>query len=122
MRSGAPLRARWISSGSSSTITKRISVNMPRGWIRAGFSTCLTRSRPSWPRKIKNFKSPRWTLRTGSRTTERCIEWLSDGGMVNICYCLNFPELPLKGNCEETKHKLHFANSGLLAAMLDEET
>ena len=38
-----------------------------------------------------------------------------------ICYCLNFPELPLKGNYDETKYKLYFADSGLLVAMLDEE-
>lgn len=50
-----------------------------------------------------------------------CIEWLSDAGMVNICYCLNFPELPLKGNYDETKYKLYFADSGLLVAMLDDE-
>ena len=50
-----------------------------------------------------------------------CIECLSDAGMVNICYCLNYPELPLKGNYEETKYKLYFADSGLLVAMLDEE-
>lgn len=49
------------------------------------------------------------------------IEWLNDAGMVNICYCLNFPELPLKGNYDETKYKLYFADSGLLVAMLDEE-
>lgn len=23
-----------------------------------------------------------------------CIEWLYDAGVVNICYCMNFPELP----------------------------
>ena len=50
-----------------------------------------------------------------------CIEWLNDAGMVNICSCLNFPELPLKGNYDETKYKLYFADSGLLVAMLDEE-
>lgn len=50
-----------------------------------------------------------------------CIEWLNDAGIINICYCLNFPELPLKGNYEETKYKLYFAHSGLLVAMLDEE-
>ena len=50
-----------------------------------------------------------------------CIEWLNDAGMVNICYCLNSPELPLKGNYDETKYKLYFADSGLLVAMLDEE-
>ena len=47
-----------------------------------------------------------------------CIEWLNDA---DICYCLNFPELPLKGNYDETKYKLYFADSGLLVAMLDEE-
>ena len=50
-----------------------------------------------------------------------CIEWLSDAGMVNLCYCLHFPELPLKGNYDDTKYKIYFADSGLLVAMLDEE-
>lgn len=50
-----------------------------------------------------------------------CIEWLDGAGMINICYCLGFPELPLKGNYEETKYKIYFADSGLLVAMLDEE-
>lgn len=50
-----------------------------------------------------------------------CIEWLSDTGIVNVCYCMRYPELPLKGNFDETKYKLYFADSGLLVAMLDEE-
>jgi predicted AAA+ superfamily ATPase len=50
-----------------------------------------------------------------------CIEWLNDAGMTNICYCLHFPELPLKGNYDEAKYKIYFADSGLLVAMLDEE-
>lgn len=50
-----------------------------------------------------------------------CIEWLNDAGIVNLCYCLNFPELPLKGNYNDTKYKIYFADSGLLVAMLDEE-
>lgn len=50
-----------------------------------------------------------------------CIEWLQDAGIVHPCYCLNFPELPLKGNYEDTKFKLYFADTGLLVAMLDEE-
>lgn len=50
-----------------------------------------------------------------------CIEWLSDAGIVNVCYCMKYPELPLKGNFDETKYKLYFADSGLLVAMLDEE-
>ena len=50
-----------------------------------------------------------------------CVEWLDDAGMVNICYCLNFPELPLQGNYDDTKYKIYFTDSGLLVAMLDEE-
>ena len=50
-----------------------------------------------------------------------CIEWLADSGIINICYQLGFPELPLKGNIDETKYKIYFADTGLLVAMLDEE-
>lgn len=50
-----------------------------------------------------------------------CIEWLADSGIINICYQLGFPELPLKGNIDETKYKIYFGDSGLLVAMLDEE-
>ncbi len=51
-----------------------------------------------------------------------CVEWLCDSGIVNICYCLNFPELPLKGNYDDNKFKLYLADTGLLVAMLDEES
>jgi hypothetical protein len=50
-----------------------------------------------------------------------CIEWLTDAGMVHACHCLNFPELPLKGNYDETRYKLYLADTGLLVAQLDEE-
>lgn len=50
-----------------------------------------------------------------------CIEWLRDAGIVNLCYCLNFPELPLRGNYDDTKYKLYFFDTGLFVAMLDEE-
>ena len=50
-----------------------------------------------------------------------CIEWLRDAGVVNVCHCLNAPELPLKGNYDDTKYKLYFFDTGLFVAMLDEE-
>lgn len=50
-----------------------------------------------------------------------CIEWLKDAGVINVCYCLNFPELPLKGNADESKFKLYFFDTGLLVALLDDE-
>lgn len=50
-----------------------------------------------------------------------CAEWLVDAGIVNICYCLNMPELPLSGNCDTDKFKLYFSDTGLLVSVLDEE-
>ena len=49
------------------------------------------------------------------------IEWLKDSGIINICYCLNFPELPLKGNYVNNKYKLYYADTGILVSNLDEE-
>lgn len=61
---------------------------------------------------------------TGARFKDYwgCIEWLSDAGIINVCYCMNFPELPLRGNYDESKYKIYFADSGLLIASLDEES
>jgi predicted AAA+ superfamily ATPase len=50
------------------------------------------------------------------------IEWLSNAGIINVCYCLDYPEIPLKGNYNETKYKIYMADTGLLIAMLDDET
>ncbi|MCM1125920.1 MAG: AAA family ATPase [Lachnospiraceae bacterium] len=50
-----------------------------------------------------------------------CIEWLEDTGIINVCHCMKYPTLPLKGNFDETKYKIYFVDSGLLVAMLDEE-
>lgn len=50
-----------------------------------------------------------------------CIDWLQDAGIIKKCYCLNFPELPLKGNYDDTKFKLYMADTGLLISMLDDE-
>ena len=50
------------------------------------------------------------------------IEWLANAGTINVCYCLNYPEIPLKGNYDETKYKIYMADTGLLIAMLDDET
>lgn len=50
-----------------------------------------------------------------------CIEWLDEAGLINICYCMQVPELPLGGNYDDTKYKIYFKDTGLLIAMLDEE-
>ena len=50
-----------------------------------------------------------------------CIEWLRDTGLVSPCYCLNSPDLPIKGNYDPDKFKLYFFDTGLFVAMLDDE-
>lgn len=50
-----------------------------------------------------------------------CVDWLADAGVISLCYCLNCPELPLKGNYDDTKYKIYMKDTGLLVAMLDEE-
>lgn len=50
-----------------------------------------------------------------------CVEWLESSGMANVCRCLSYPELPLKGNYDENKFKIYFGDTGLFVAMLDDE-
>lgn len=51
-----------------------------------------------------------------------CVEWLKDVGLINVCECLQFPELPLKGNVDESKYKVYISDTGLLVASLDDES
>ncbi len=51
-----------------------------------------------------------------------CVEWLKEAGIINVCYAMKFPELPLKGNYDEEKYKIYFFDTGLLVAQLDEES
>ena len=48
-------------------------------------------------------------------------DWLAQAGVVNVCYCLNNVELPLKGNYNPEYYKLYYHDTGLLIASLDEE-
>lgn len=69
----------------------------------------------------KKFQITKVASNARFRDYRGCIEWLKDAGIINICYCMHFPELPLKGNYDETKYKIYLADSGLLVSMLDDE-
>lgn len=62
-------------------------------------------------------------IRKGARNREYVgtVEWLKNAGIVNACYCMEMPELPLKGNYNPDNFKLYFTDTGLLVASLDEE-
>ncbi|MBO5303156.1 MAG: ATP-binding protein [Lachnospiraceae bacterium] len=49
------------------------------------------------------------------------IDWLLNAGIINICHCMELPELPLKGNYNPDSYKIYFGDTGLLIASLDEE-
>lgn len=59
----------------------------------------------------------------GARNREYmgAVEWLDNAGMINVCYCMEQPELPLKGNYDPDNYKIYFRDTGLLIASLDEE-
>ena len=81
----------------------------------------FNRIAPQLAKENKKFQISKVAKGARFRDYRGCIEWLSDAGVVNVCNCLNFPELPLKGNSDEDVFKLYFADSGLLVAMLDDE-
>lgn len=69
----------------------------------------------------KKFQITKVASNARFRDYRGCIEWLKDAGIIDICYCMQFPALPLKGNYDKTKYKIYLADSGLLVSMLDDE-
>ena len=69
----------------------------------------------------KKFQFNKINKNARSREYTGCIDWLVDAGVVVRCFCLNYPELPLKGNADESKFKLYYPDTGLLISSLDEE-
>ena len=62
-------------------------------------------------------------VETGARNREYIgiIDWLNQAGIINICYCLEQPELPLGGNFNPDNYRIYFKDTGLLIGSLDEE-
>lgn len=73
-------------------------------------------------RENKKFQYSKVAKGGRSKDYMGCIEWLKDAGLINVCNCLEFPELPLKGNVDESKFKVYISDTGLLVASLDDES
>lgn len=69
----------------------------------------------------KRFQITKIAKNARNRDYIGCVEWLADAGVINICHCMNYPELPLKGNYDPKLYKIYFKDTGLLIASLDEE-
>ena len=76
---------------------------------------------PQLAKENKKFQTAKIVSGARYRDYRGCAEWLIDAGIVNACYCLDFPELPLGGNYDPDKYKLYFADTGLLVSLLDKE-
>ena len=70
----------------------------------------------------KKFQYSKISSNARSREYIGVIEWLNDVGIINICYQMNFPELPIKGNVDTSKFNVYMAATGLLVTLLDEES
>ncbi len=71
----------------------------------------------------KNKKFQISKVEKGARNREYVgtIDWLNNAGIINVCYCLEQPQLPLRGNYNPDNYRIYFRDTGLLIGSLDEE-
>jgi len=71
----------------------------------------------------KDYKKFRYSIveRGGNaRKFGGSLMWLYDAGVINFCYNLSRPELPLEGNAKSETFKVYMCDTGLLMAMLED--
>ena len=69
----------------------------------------------------KKFQISKISKNARNRDYIGTVEWLDNAGIINICYCMDVPELPLKGNYNPNYYKLYFRDTGLLVGSLEDE-
>lgn len=71
----------------------------------------------------ENKKFQMTKVSPGARNREYVgvIDWLDKARIINICYSMTIPELPLKGNYNPNMYKIYFRDTGLLIGSLDDE-
>ena len=72
-------------------------------------------------RENKKFQISKISDGARNREYVGTIEWLCNAGIINICYCLETPFLPLKGNYNPDNYRIYFSDTGLLIGNLDDE-
>lgn len=71
----------------------------------------------------KDYKKFQYSLVESKGTARKfggSLMWLFDSGIINFCYNLSIPELPLEGNAKSDVFKVYMRDTGLLMAMLEE--
>ncbi|MEG1362918.1 MAG: AAA family ATPase, partial [Clostridia bacterium] len=71
----------------------------------------------------KDYKKFQYSLVDCNGTAKKyagSLMWLYDAGIINYCYNLTIPNLPLEGNSINNQFKVYMNDTGLLMAMLEE--
>ena len=78
----------------------------------------------SIPKQLaKDYKKFQYSIVEKQGTARKfagSLEWLYEAGIINFCYNLRSPELPLEGNAINDSFKVYMRDSGLLTAMLED--
>lgn len=69
----------------------------------------------------KKFQISKIAKNARNRDYIGTVDWLNNAGIINVCYCMDQPELPLKGNYDPNNYKIYFRDTGLLIGSLDDE-
>ena len=78
----------------------------------------------SIPKQLaKDYKKFQYSVvekKSTSRKFAGSLDWLYEAGIINYCYNLRSPELPLEGNAIPDTFKVYMRDTGLLTAMLED--
>lgn len=92
-----------------------------KGLDKAKILTVYDHVSTSLAKDNKRFQISKIGRNARNRDYVGVIDWLALAGIVNVCYSLLQPELPLKGNYNPDMYKLYYQDTGLLVASLDDE-
>lgn len=80
----------------------------------------------SIPKQLsKEYKKFQYSIVQKGGTAEKyrgALQWIEDAGIIQRCYNLSLPELPLAGNADPSAFKVYMADMGLFVSMLEEGT
>lgn len=96
--------------------------NHARGAEKTKVRNCFDSIPRQLARENKKFKYSEVEKKATARKFGESIAWLRDSDLVNICYNVYEPYLPLIANSKENEYKLYMNDSGLLMARYGMQT
>jgi hypothetical protein len=90
------------------------------GQEKAKAKACFESIPRQLSRDYKKFSYSVVESKAGARKYAGSLQWLNDAHIVNYCFNLSRPALPLEGNVIENTFKVYMADTGLLVAMLED--